>query len=105
MFSCGGFVLTQRKKFRSVLHPLVRPFRFFQDFAHLALSGTAFVLMIVLFELIFFPFFWCTIINMKVAGGSNAQERREQPQVEVGEGGILSLHWPCQCNNAFRVWP
>lgn len=27
---------------------------------------------------IFFFFFWCTLINMKVASGSNAQERREQ---------------------------
>lgn len=41
---------------------------------------------------------------MKVASGSNAQERSEQLRVG-GWGDILSLHWPCQCNNAFRVWP
>lgn len=32
-------------------------------------------------------FFWCTIINMKVAGGSNAQERKERLAGGGGGGG------------------
>lgn len=43
----------------------------FQVLVCLALSGAAFVLMIVLLELIF----RFTIINIKVASGSNAQEK------------------------------